>query len=262
MSWNKGLKIGGTYPQMGFQKGNKLNEDPRVKKTQFKKGGISWMKGRKMSNETKRKISEANKGRRLSEETKKKMSESRKGKIPRFIPNNKGRKHSEETKRKIRESLKGISRFGISRFGENNPSWKGGKPKCKICDKLVSGYNAKICRKCFKAENTSRWKGGISKTKNYKRFKKYEYQNRKLKAIGSHTLEQWQELKKKYDYMCLCCKQKEPFIKLTEDHIIPLSKGGADDISNIQPLCHSCNSIKHTKIINYLSFSKATNLIC
>ena len=50
----------------------------------------------KRSEETKKKISEANKGKKLSEETKKKMSETLKGK-PR----------SGETKKKISETLKG-----------------------------------------------------------------------------------------------------------------------------------------------------------
>ena len=79
-----------------------------------------------------------------------------------------------------------------------------------------------------------------------------------MNAKGSHSLEQWQELKKKYDYMCLCCKEKEPFIVLSEDHIIPLSKNGSDNIENIQPLCRSCNSIKYNKIINYVELHNLT----
>lgn len=37
-SWNKGLKIKETHPQMGFQKGHTFFNDQRVKETQFKKG--------------------------------------------------------------------------------------------------------------------------------------------------------------------------------------------------------------------------------
>ena len=78
---------------------------------------------------------------------------------------------------------------------------------------------------------------------------------KKLKAEGSHTFGEWELLKKQYGYICSCCGRKEPFnqrIKyLTEDHIIPLSKGGSDYIENIQPLCMHCNSKKHTKIIKY-----------
>jgi len=118
--------------------------------------------------------------------------------------------------------------------------------------KRIIGIFSKRKRPDLSGKNCHWWKGGVSRMKNYRKFKKYEYQNRKLKAVSSHTLEQWQALKLKYNYMCLCCKQKEPFITLTEDHIIPLSKNGSDSIENIQPLCRSCNSRKHTKIINYL----------
>lgn len=66
-----------------------------------------------------------------------------------------------------------------------------------------------------------------------------------------HTYGEWELLKKQYNYTCPCCNLSEPEIKLTEDHIIPLSKGGSDLIENLQPLCLKCNMKKHTKIIKY-----------
>ena len=110
------------------------------------------------------------------------------------------------------------------------------------------------------------WKGGISKDKKhlselwrYNRNKNYQKtlaNNRKRRVVkigngGSHTLDDWMNLKAQYNWTCPCCKRSEPNIKLTEDHIIPLSKGGSDNIENIQPLCKSCNCKKYTKIINY-----------
>lgn len=61
-------------------------------------------------------------------------------------------------------------------------------------------------------------------------------------AEGRHTLNEWQSLKRKFNYKCAICREEKP---LTKDHIRPLSKGGTDYIENIQPLCRNCNSQKH-----------------
>jgi hypothetical protein len=69
----------------------------------------------------------------------------------------------------------------------------------------------------------------------------------KKNAEGSHTVEEWLALKGKYNNSCAICFVSDLESKLTIDHIIPLKLGGTHYISNIQPLCRSCNSRKGAK---------------
>jgi 5-methylcytosine-specific restriction endonuclease McrA len=78
--------------------------------------------------------------------------------------------------------------------------------------------------------------------------------NRRARIKGSEgtiIAEEWRELKEKYNYTCLCCGRREPEIKLTLDHVVPLFVGGSNTIGNAQPLCKSCNSSKSVKVIDY-----------
>lgn len=67
-------------------------------------------------------------------------------------------------------------------------------------------------------------------------------------AQGHFTASEWNHLCFTYGYLCLCCGEPKP---LQADHITPISRGGDNYISNIQPLCLSCNASKHTKSIDY-----------
>ena len=99
-----------------------------------------------------------------------------------------------------------------------------------------------------------------SRQNNEKRHEwRRNYRARKVSNGGKHTLEQWKELKIKYNFTCVGCGKQEPEIKLTEDHIVPLSRFiewakknnpnyKANDIKNIQPLCQSCNSKKNNNL--------------
>lgn len=65
-------------------------------------------------------------------------------------------------------------------------------------------------------------------------------------SINNFTAAQWLEIQAAYDHRCVYCEKRRKE-KLTQDHIIPLSKGGNHTWENIVPACRSCNSKKHTR---------------
>jgi|ERR1019366_9566877 hypothetical protein len=72
---------------------------------------------------------------------------------------------------------------------------------------------------------------------------------RKLNAPGRGiTSEQWKEIIGNANGICFYCKQF--FEKLTLDHVIPLAKEGAHDISNAVAACGYCNSSKGKKLLS------------
>jgi len=87
--------------------------------------------------------------------------------------------------------------------------------------------------------------------KDKKRFMEYRRRVKKRNNGGSHTYQEWIALKDRYDNRCAKCGINESLVKITEDHIKPISLGGSDNIDNIQPLCQSCNSQKSTKEIRF-----------
>lgn len=95
------IRGGGSNGKLSEETKRKLSEANKGKKhsEESKRKMSEARKGKKKSEETKRKMSEANKGKVFSEETKRKLSVVNKLKW-------KGKKHSEETKRKMSESNK------------------------------------------------------------------------------------------------------------------------------------------------------------
>ena len=56
------------------------------------------------------------------------------------------------------------------------------------------------------------------------------------------TIDQWKAILQSYGNRCAYCGQK--FKRLTQDHVVPLIKGGGTTSDNIVPACQSCNSSK------------------
>ena len=125
----------------------------------------------------------------------------------------------------------------------------GKKHKLETIEKMRL---ARLKNPTFKSGiNSGSYKHGLANTPKYNSFIESRRRARKLGNGGSHTIGEWLAIKSMYQFMCLCCKRAEPEIQLTQDHVIPISKGGNDDISNIQPLCFSCNGRKQAKIEDY-----------
>lgn len=148
-----------------------------------------------------------------------------------------GHKMSEGHKENIRKAAIGRKRPDMigntrgPRFKAGYTPWNKGKrglPQLKVPHLATRG------------ENNPNWRGGTTPT-----YQRNRYLNIK-KNGGSHTSHEWETLKAQYNWTCPHCKKMEPQIKLTKDHIIPVSKGGSDNIENIQPLCRSGNSEKNT----------------
>jgi 5-methylcytosine-specific restriction enzyme A len=54
---------------------------------------------------------------------------------------------------------------------------------------------------------------------------------------------------KRDGFTCRSCRAEPLIENLHIDHIVPLSAGGSDDLSNLQVLCRDCNLSKGSKIV-------------
>ena len=60
----------------------------------------------------------------------------------------------------------------------------------------------------------------------------------------------WSAILAFYGYACALCHRTEPEITITQDHYMPLSKGGQRSYDNVWPLCKECNWKKHAKVLD------------
>ncbi len=81
---------------------------------------------------------------------------------------------------------------------------------------------------------------------------KVSRQNKRVKREGYEGkiyLNNWVYVLHIHKYSCGHCAKHGSVVRLTLDHILPLSKGGKNEGLNIQPLCEEC----HTEKDRYVS---------
>jgi 5-methylcytosine-specific restriction endonuclease McrA len=72
-----------------------------------------------------------------------------------------------------------------------------------------------------------------------------QYRTKKRELPATLTSDQWELIKKHFNYKCAYCGKETP---LTQDHFLALSNGGSFTVDNIVPCCGSCNSSKNNKV--------------
>jgi 5-methylcytosine-specific restriction endonuclease McrA len=97
----------------------------------------------------------------------------------------------------------------------------------------------------YYAEKNARWVRGNPLANRLRRARR---RARLAGAEGTFTKAEWLALLDKYGRRCLCCGSTE---NLEPDHVVPVVKGGSNWITNIQPLCRSCNASKKDRTIDY-----------
>lgn len=145
--WGKKRK----YVKGHNNKGKKFSDEHRKKLCEAR---VDY----RHSEETKIKMSESGKGRKHSDESKLKMSIAKKGKYTGENNHNFGKKFTEERRKNISEGLKG------KYTGENCPAWKGGLSFEPYCHHFNEQYKEKIRnhygRVCFLCGKTEIDNGG------------------------------------------------------------------------------------------------------
>lgn len=134
------------------------------------------------------------------------------------------------------------------------------KKKCSRCKrrKALSEFNKggqTFCRDCnreyqreYRKKNPDYWRRYEAKRRTKSQVRQRNARRRALErnASGEATAQQIAARFAYYGNRCIMCGTTD---KLTVDHLIPLSRGGANWPSNMAPMCHRCNCQKGSRTI-------------
>lgn len=140
---------------------------------------------------------------------------------------------------------------------ENTYVAPSGKRQCKTCrrarvmeswwrhrDKRVAENAAwRAANRDRVRENIKRWR--IENREHSNLTSRLKKQRRR--AAGNLSRADWALVISVYGNACLSCGGSE----VTIDHVTPISRGGLNEIENVQPLCGPCNSSKGVKEIDF-----------
>lgn len=166
--------------------------------------------------------------------------------------------------------------FDESNFYNDKTKPSGKKPRCKSCDKLSRNkekrreYEKKYWSDPERKEKRKKQikKSAIKNMEHHKRKRK-EYLQTDNGLNSQRKAGQVTRCKKADSYIehvdplslyrdqngvCYMCLEQFDFKAMEMDHLIPISKGGKHEISNVKMCCKKCNLKKGAKLPEELSY--------
>lgn len=93
--------------------------------------------------------------------------------------------------------------------------------------------------------NAKRWR---VENPERRRLSHHRRSARKRRVLTQLTISQWEWLKQQSGHCCVYCgRHQDECGRLQQEHVVPLSRGGAHTVNNIRPACADCNYRKHDK---------------
>jgi len=127
----------------------------------------------------------------------------------------------------------------ITAFGRNRSTPDGYQYRCKPCAVVQVSSSYQRHPAARKARNEKYYRGPLKAAKNRRRRARLSGA-----TVNDFTADQWVAMQEHYEHCCVYCKRQHRG-ELTQDHLTPLSKGGAHTASNIVPACAPCNRHKN-----------------
>ncbi len=102
--------------------------------------------------------------------------------------------------------------------------------------RVYNPISAKAFADRWRAANPDRWRAIVALNLSKRRA---------VERAGTLTVDQWFEQLEVFGHACAYCLRSD--VKMSMDHVDPLSKGGAHAIENLVPACRWCNSRKQAR---------------
>jgi len=145
----------------------------------------------------------------------------------------------------------------VADFSKDKSRRDGLQCRCKACYRAkytANSERAKAHNAAWKATNSQRVKTSNAAWMAANPQACSNQRARRRAAVAAvlsipFTEAQWSAKVDAFEHKCCYCDKPGTVLTLTRDHLVPISKGGADTYENIVPCCKACNSSKHARIL-------------